>query len=123
MMCWKQTNTAFKIVTDTGRISQSLYRCQSMKKSGKCAKTGQEAAWSDLRGKVAFCRDNIGVTEVRVETLSHPDYYELWPQHFLFLAADSHVSQANLSEESHKMWARWVLLLLQMRFHRSFWSA
>lgn len=59
-----------------------------MKRSGECsAKTGQEAAWSNLRGKVAFCRDNIGVTEVRGETFSHPDYYELWPQHFL--AADS----------------------------------
>jgi len=64
-----------------------------MKKSGKCgAKTCQEAAWSDLRGKVAFCRDNIGVTEVKVEAPSHSDYYELWPQHFLFLGADSHVS-------------------------------
>lgn len=64
-----------------------------MKKSGKCGvKTGQEAAWSDLTGKAAFCRYTIGVTKVRVESLSHPVCCELWPQHFLFLAADSSVS-------------------------------
>lgn len=64
-----------------------------MKKNGKCgAKTGQEAAWCDLRGKVAFCRDNIGVEKVRVETFSHSDCCELAPQHFLFLSTDSLLS-------------------------------
>lgn len=42
-----------------------------MRKNGKHgAKTGQEAALCDLRRKVAFGRNNIGVTKIGVETFS-----------------------------------------------------
>lgn len=95
-----------------------------MRKSGKYgAKTGQEAACCDLRGKVAFCRDSIGVTKVGVETLS--PFRLLWtfttafPFSFYRFPAES---PGNLPEESHKMWAGWVLLLWSGS-QRSFGSA
>lgn len=125
MMCWKcRPIQTLKLLLTQGRNSQPLFRCQSMRKSGKCgAKTAQEAAWCDLRSEVAFSRENIGVTKVGVEILS--PFRLLWtfttafPFSFYWLPAES---PANLPEDNHKMWARWVLLLWS-GFQRPFWHA